>query len=598
MDPDTYELVYVNDYMQRAYGLSDSSSWVGEKCYKILADRETPCDNCLNDRLRRDCFCTVTRRNRKTGQNLFMRTTLIPWQGKNYRFSMAADINQYINRDLAENRVIFRKAMANDVIAIGMREADSSVGLQKMLAHIGRSLQAERVLIFEEQGSRVSATYEWHQEDLQPVAHTVQHIPINSLRPLYAKFDTKQMAIIEDVQSFLRDNPGFTPYISGVRRLVSGHLTQSGRSLGFTEVINPSALAFKSAGLLLSTLTLFLAIMLRNRDIFRSLERLGATDQMTGVGNRRGFAEYLRALPDGMSLAFIFGDLNGLKQTNDTQGHEVGDQLIRQAAQSMKNLTGDIAVFRMGGDEFMLVARDVDKTQARRSIRDLRARYRSSGISMALGYYRMPDAYRQYRRRIIPGRPEDVCRQGSDLRPASVLSPFQAQGQQRPCQGSGTEALDDIQGDEGDDAAHDGRFPGHPRNAFELQDAAEVDDGDANGDGCQRVATEVVFLPFEPGHEEDGGDIGPDIAACRAEHLAGTCGAACEDGDADDADADVGQHGDGRVFRRQQEGDQVDDERLQGNRRLGKGQGNDQIGRNTIHSDQQGDACQAHRLFS
>lgn len=385
MDPDTYELVYVNDYMQRAYGLSDSSSWVGEKCYKILADRETPCDNCLNDRLRRDCFCTVTRRNRKTGQNLFMRTTLIPWQGKNYRFSMAADINQYINRDLAENRVIFRKAMANDVIAIGMREADSSVGLQKMLAHIGRSLQAERVLIFEEQGSRVSATYEWHQEDLQPVAHTVQHIPINSLRPLYAKFDTKQMAIIEDVQSFLRDNPGFTPYISGVRRLVSGHLTQSGRSLGFTEVINPSALAFKSAGLLLSTLTLFLASMLRNRDTFRSLERLSTTDQLTGAGNRRGFTEYIRAVPDGIFLAFIFGDLNGLKRINDTQGHEAGDHLLQQAVRHMKALSGDNAVFRMGGDEFMVIARNASEQQAQQLVRELLARYRSSGISMALG---------------------------------------------------------------------------------------------------------------------------------------------------------------------------------------------------------------------
>lgn len=385
IDPDTYELVYVNEYMQKSYGFSDAYSWVGEKCYKLLYGLDRPCDDCINGQLRRDCFCTVTRRNRKTGQNLFMRTTLIPWQGKNYRFSMAADINQYINRDLAENRVIFREVMANDVIAIGMREADPSVGLQKMLAHIGRSLQAERVLIFEEQGSRVSATYEWHQEDLQPVAHTVQHIPINSLRPLYAKFDTKQMAIIEDVQSFLRDNPGFTPYISGVRRLVSGHLTQSGRSLGFTEVINPSALAFKSAGLLLSTLTLFLAIMLRNRDIFRSLERISTTDQLTGVGNRRGFSEYLRTLSDGMSLAFIFGDLNGLKQINDTQGHEAGDQLICQAARIMKSLTDDSAVFRMGGDEFMLVVRNVDKTQARRIIRDLRARYRSSGISMALG---------------------------------------------------------------------------------------------------------------------------------------------------------------------------------------------------------------------
>ena len=304
IDPDTYELVYVNEYMQKSYGFSDAYSWVGEKCYKLLSGLDGPCEDCINGQLRRDCFCTTTRRNCKTGQNLLMRTTLIPWQGKNYRFSMAADLNQYISRDLAENRVIFREAMANDVIAIGMREADPNVGLQKMLAHIGHSLQAERVLLFEEQDGQVSATYEWHQEALQPVAHTVQHIPINSLRPLYAKFDTKQMAIIEDVQSFLRDNPGFTPYISGVRRLVSGHLTQSGRSLGFTEVINPSALAFKSAGLLLSTLTLFLAIMLRNRDIFRSLERLGATDQMTGVGNRRGFSEYLRTLSDGMSLAF------------------------------------------------------------------------------------------------------------------------------------------------------------------------------------------------------------------------------------------------------------------------------------------------------
>ncbi|WP_444310819.1 diguanylate cyclase domain-containing protein [Megasphaera sp.] len=386
IDPDTYELVYVNEYMQKSYGFSDAYSWVGEKCYKLLYGLDRPCDDCINGQLRRDCFCTVTRRNRKTGQNLFMRTTLIPWQGKNYRFSMAADINQYINRDLAENRVIFREAMANDVIAIGMREADPSVGLQKMLAHIGRSLQAERVLIFEEQPDQtVSATYEWYQEDLQPMAPTVQHIPMDSLRPLYAAFDAKQMAIIEDAQAFVRAHPGFTPHLSGVRRLVSGHLTQSGKSLGFTEVVNPSALAFKSASLLLSTRTLFLASMLRNRDTFRSLERLSTTDQLTGAGNRRGFTEYIRAVPDGIFLAFIFGDLNGLKRINDTQGHEAGDHLLQQAVRHMKALSGDNAVFRMGGDEFMVIARNASEQQAQQLVRELLARYRSSGISMALG---------------------------------------------------------------------------------------------------------------------------------------------------------------------------------------------------------------------
>lgn len=386
IDPDTYELVYVNDYMQRAYGLSDSSSWVGEKCYKILADRETPCDNCLNDRLRRDCFYTATRRNRKTGQYLFMRTTLIPWQGKNYRFSMAFDLSRYIFRDREEIDVVFREVMANDVIAIGMREANPHTGLQKMLEKIGHSLQAERVLIFEEQPDQtVSATYEWYQEDLQPMAPTVQHIPMDSLRPLYAAFDAKQMAIIEDAQAFVRAHPGFTPHLSGVRRLVSGHLTQSGKSLGFTEVVNPSALAFKSASLLLSTLTLFLASMLRNRDTFRSLERLSTTDQLTGAGNRRGFTEYIRAVPDGIFLAFIFGDLNGLKRINDTQGHEAGDHLLQQAVRHMKALSGDNAVFRMGGDEFMVIARNASEQQAQQLVRELLARYRSSGISMALG---------------------------------------------------------------------------------------------------------------------------------------------------------------------------------------------------------------------
>ena len=102
-------------------------------------------------------------------------------------------------------------------------------------------------------------------------------------------------------------------------------------------------------------------------------------------GNRRGFTEYIGTVPDGISLAFIFGDLNGLKRINDTQGHEAGDHLIQQSVQTMKALNGDIAVFRMGGDEFMVIARDVSEQQAQRLVRELRARYQSSGISMALG---------------------------------------------------------------------------------------------------------------------------------------------------------------------------------------------------------------------
>ena len=93
----------------------------------------------------------------------------------------------------------------------------------------------------------------------------------------------------------------------------------------------------------------------------------------------------IRAVPDGIFLAFIFGDLNGLKRINDTQGHEAGDHLLQQAVRHMKALSGDNAVFRMGGDEFMVIARNASEQQAQQLVRELLARYRSSGISMALG---------------------------------------------------------------------------------------------------------------------------------------------------------------------------------------------------------------------
>lgn len=114
------------------------------KCYKVLAGSDVPCEGCINGELRRDCFYTAIRHNRKNGRNLLMRATLIPWHGKDYRFTTAIDMNQYISRDLAENHVIFREAMANDVIAIGMREADPDKGLQKINPWALRSYQSVR----------------------------------------------------------------------------------------------------------------------------------------------------------------------------------------------------------------------------------------------------------------------------------------------------------------------------------------------------------------------------------------------------------------------------------------------------------------------
>ena len=250
----------------------------------------------------------------------------------------------------------------------------------------GEILQAERVLIFEE-GAKdtVSATYEWRRDTTGSLMKDAQDIPRARLQPLYDHFAHSRMLILNDTDAFVQLHPGFQPVLHGITSLVSGHLMQSGRSIGFTEVINPASETFASATFLLSSLTSVIAIMLRNRDMIRRLESYSYRDQLTGVGNRRALLSYIRTIPDGTSLAFIFGDINGLKKENDTEGHGADDRLIQRSADVLAETADREHVFRMGGDEFLLIAENKTAQEADALLQQLQATYAKRHLSVALG---------------------------------------------------------------------------------------------------------------------------------------------------------------------------------------------------------------------
>jgi diguanylate cyclase (GGDEF)-like protein len=70
---------------------------------------------------------------------------------------------------------------------------------------------------------------------------------------------------------------------------------------------------------------------------------------------------------------------------NDTQGHEAGDQLIKVAADVMSSIVGAEHVFRMGGDEFVIVTQSKDKKESDELMKLLRESFEYKGISVALG---------------------------------------------------------------------------------------------------------------------------------------------------------------------------------------------------------------------
>lgn len=92
------------------------------------------------------------------------------------------------------------------------------------------------------------------------------------------------------------------------------------------------------------------------------IRQLSLTDELTGLYNRRGF--YLMARQErklaqrvGRDCTLVFVDLDGLKWTNDSFGHDIGDCLIRDAARILRQTFREAdVVARFGGDEFAVFA--------------------------------------------------------------------------------------------------------------------------------------------------------------------------------------------------------------------------------------------------
>jgi diguanylate cyclase (GGDEF)-like protein len=109
-----------------------------------------------------------------------------------------------------------------------------------------------------------------------------------------------------------------------------------------------------------------------------AMRRTAQTDSLTGLYNRRALTEQLtrasaRARRHGEPLSVLMIDLDRFKQTNDTFGHEAGDQVLCTIADCMRDaLRIDDIYGRWGGDEFLVALPVTDNAGARVSAERLR----------------------------------------------------------------------------------------------------------------------------------------------------------------------------------------------------------------------------------
>lgn len=245
---------------------------------------------------------------------------------------------------------------------------------------------------FDWDGGVISNTFESCAPNAPSLQARLQAWPIESAKLFinaYRRGD--KLFAIMDVAELAAD-PGHREEYDllcslGVHSLVTVPIYFNQTLHGFLGVANPTDHIRDED--FLTTLTYFICNEIEKFRLHEQLRELSYVDHLTGFQNRNAYNELLdRVQKQPLNkVGVVFSDINGLKYTNDTFGHAYGDRLIANYADLIRLFFTPDQVFRISGDEFVIVCADTDELTFERCLRALEKEIcRDGGELAALGY--------------------------------------------------------------------------------------------------------------------------------------------------------------------------------------------------------------------
>ncbi len=153
----------------------------------------------------------------------------------------------------------------------------------------------------------------------------------------------------------------------GIKSLVAAPLIFHGKVVGILYVDDFRSRRFEENTLrLLSILTSFAAMSIDNARLHEETFKLAITDGLTGLYNHRYFQEVLedeiaRSKRYNLYASLIFIDIDDFKKFNDKFGHQLGDKVLKEVANSITRTIREVdCAARYGGEEFSIILPEID----------------------------------------------------------------------------------------------------------------------------------------------------------------------------------------------------------------------------------------------
>lgn len=139
---------------------------------------------------------------------------------------------------------------------------------------------------------------------------------------------------------------------------------------------------------MLTTLIIYWIIssMKQTVAINEKLKEIANHDSLTGLMNRNSYHAALEMLTaDSRSWICIYLDVNGLHELNNHLGHQAGDRMLKAVATTLCDAFPRGKIYRIGGDEFVILCRDQSREQAGRVMEEVRQSLGDQDYSISIG---------------------------------------------------------------------------------------------------------------------------------------------------------------------------------------------------------------------
>ena len=136
-----------------------------------------------------------------------------------------------------------------------------------------------------------------------------------------------------------------------------------------------------------ATTVFIMSVKIRALAQSRQIEYMSQTDLLTGLKNRNYYEKQLHKYPRmcKSNLICVYGDVNGLHEVNNKQGHSAGDRMLCEVAAAMQAHFGSEHTYRIGGDEFVALRMDAQPETASAELEQMSQEFASKGYHVSFG---------------------------------------------------------------------------------------------------------------------------------------------------------------------------------------------------------------------